>query len=635
MSRQHSLPSLAVLGLAAGLLAAVALPAIAQPEAGFGEVVDVNLINLDVFVTDRDGKPVHGLEAADFTVQLDGDRVKGIDFFDEVRAGSTAGAATSAVAPLATPPAAPASGVAKIPAEQPLRLALVVDNRNLRPANRNRILDELRSFLTPRLGPGFEVMVLTQDQSLNVRQTFSADPELFGRTLDAVAQLPPARFAREAERQAVLNSLQNVIRLLAEDSPAGQQFALAEAESAIRQVVVYADSARRDVVATVESLKQVVRALGSLDGRKALVYVSDGLPVRPGDSLATAVQDTLRDGRTVQTPDSGFGGGGRGVGVDGGDPGAGAGAGGSTPPTVASQVAHLRNELTPYDTTNVFLELTALANARRVTFYPVNGAGGEIAALGADSRSDVGQVSSPSTFLIADQQDLRDSLLLMADETGGQALASGTDVDGWLTKVEQDLQTFYSMGLSAPQLADGKVHKVKIKVKGRGREIRYRQSFLGRDPGNVQPDRTSAALLLGIEDNPMGLAVEVEGEQDRGDGTYQVAVLLRVPMAQLAFTPVGEEQQAQLQVFFSIAGADGRVTPVASLPLTIKVPADQLESARNQYYGARLPVVMAPGEQHFAIGVWDAAGGLGSYIASEVEVGAAGDAGEAGLDAGS
>ncbi|MCB1054198.1 MAG: VWA domain-containing protein [Acidobacteria bacterium] len=629
MSRT-SLRSLFATSCLAAVLAAGSLPATgeaapaetAAADRTFGSAVDVNVVNLDVFVTDRDGKPVTGLTPDDFTVQFDGDRVKAIEFFDEIQLPSvlaTPGAAAPAAA--GDPQAAPAA-----PASEPLRMVVVIDNRNILPANRNRILGELRSFITPRLGPGFEVMVLTQDQSLNVRQAFSPDAAAFGRTLDEVAELPPAHFEREAERQSVLNSLQNVIRLLAEGSTAGNELAVAETDSAMRQITVYADSARRDVAATVESLKQVVRALGSLPGRKALVYVSDGLPLRPGDSLATALQNTLRDGRTIQPAESGLGSG-RGGGQDDGGTDTPSLSSTSSGRSVASQAAHLRNELTPYDTTNLFLELTAWANARRVTFYPVNGAGGDIAALGADVRSDVGQVGTPSTFLVADQLDVRDSLRLMAEETGGRALVGGTDVDGWLGGVEQDLSSFYSMGFVAPKLADGKLHKVKIKVKGRGRDVRYRQSFVARGAEETQPDRTSAALLLGVEDNPHGIAVDVEGQSAREDGSYQVALLLRVPLAKVAFTPAGEKQKAVLKVCFSVAGADGRVTPVASLPLAIEVPADQLEAARGQYYGARLPVAMSAGEQRFAIGIWDAAGGLGSYITSQVEVGS--DAAEA------
>jgi len=50
--------------------AAPALPAGAQAAAGreFGERIEVNTINVEVHVTDRNGKPVTGLQRGDFTL---------------------------------------------------------------------------------------------------------------------------------------------------------------------------------------------------------------------------------------------------------------------------------------------------------------------------------------------------------------------------------------------------------------------------------------------------------------------------------------------------------------------------------------------------------------------------------------
>jgi len=74
-----------------GLLLALLLPAGragAQPEARPPRTtasVELSLFNLDVVVTDADGRPVHGLRAEDFEVTHGGRRVT-ITNFGEVRA---------------------------------------------------------------------------------------------------------------------------------------------------------------------------------------------------------------------------------------------------------------------------------------------------------------------------------------------------------------------------------------------------------------------------------------------------------------------------------------------------------------------------------------------------------------------
>ncbi len=48
----------------------------------FSEVVDVQLVNVEVWVSDRQGRPVVGLGPEDFEVREDGKPVT-VDFFSE------------------------------------------------------------------------------------------------------------------------------------------------------------------------------------------------------------------------------------------------------------------------------------------------------------------------------------------------------------------------------------------------------------------------------------------------------------------------------------------------------------------------------------------------------------------------
>ena len=59
---------LAVLAVLAVLSSA---PLAAQQPPAFGEVVEVNVVNVDVYVTDPDGQPVSGLDKRDFELYED------------------------------------------------------------------------------------------------------------------------------------------------------------------------------------------------------------------------------------------------------------------------------------------------------------------------------------------------------------------------------------------------------------------------------------------------------------------------------------------------------------------------------------------------------------------------------------
>src|SRR6266496_177631 len=84
---------------ALGLFALCALPLAAQApvrDDSFGEEIQVNVVNLDVFVSDKQGKPVAGLQAGDFTVTEDGKPVKITNFYTEKRGSASPAAAGGA-----------------------------------------------------------------------------------------------------------------------------------------------------------------------------------------------------------------------------------------------------------------------------------------------------------------------------------------------------------------------------------------------------------------------------------------------------------------------------------------------------------------------------------------------------------
>ena len=75
-------------------------------------------------------------------------------------------------------PGLPALDQVETPEDQRLRLVIYIDNFNIHPFNRNRVMRELRVFLTQKLSRGDSVMLVSYDRSLKVRRNFTADPDL-------------------------------------------------------------------------------------------------------------------------------------------------------------------------------------------------------------------------------------------------------------------------------------------------------------------------------------------------------------------------------------------------------------------------------------------------------------------------
>jgi hypothetical protein len=105
MSRR-SLPLLSTLLLAVlggSVLAAAQKPADPAPPTttGFGETIEVNVVNVEVFVTDKKGQRISGLTRDDFEILEDGRPAKITNFF-AVEGGKTLGESPDLLAPLPT-----------------------------------------------------------------------------------------------------------------------------------------------------------------------------------------------------------------------------------------------------------------------------------------------------------------------------------------------------------------------------------------------------------------------------------------------------------------------------------------------------------------------------------------------------
>jgi hypothetical protein len=124
----------AVIAVIAVLALALPPPAPAAAQGGesaaFGERIEVELVGVEVWVTDREGVPVQGLDADDFTVLHDGRPVT-VSHFSEVRSGAVV--APAAVAGDRAPAAA---GLPAPEAEAPGHLVLYFDQDRLGRARR-------------------------------------------------------------------------------------------------------------------------------------------------------------------------------------------------------------------------------------------------------------------------------------------------------------------------------------------------------------------------------------------------------------------------------------------------------------------------------------------------------------------
>ncbi len=134
----------------------------------------LTIANLVVYVTDKKGRAVTDLTKDDFEVYQDGDRKQITNFklyTDEIIRSEYG---EQSEIPLAEPTPAPGDSVPAGP--MPVHLVLYIDNQNLSPLDRNRVLSQSRDFVRSSLHPPARMMVVAYQRSFEVLQEFTSDP---------------------------------------------------------------------------------------------------------------------------------------------------------------------------------------------------------------------------------------------------------------------------------------------------------------------------------------------------------------------------------------------------------------------------------------------------------------------------
>lgn len=600
MKRLYS-PLLALglgLGLGVGLGFGTGALSAQSPEA-FGERVDVNVVNVEVYVTDRDGKPVSGLQRKDFEVLEDGKPMEIVNF-DAFSVQAVPGAAD---------PAAPAvSGQSASGTEAPAaatstpdgqHLAIFIDNVFLRPAHRSRALTQIRSFLSEALGPEDKVMVVTQDPGLHVRLPFTADRAALAAALTSIESLPSPGLQMDNDRKRALDLLMS-IREVNSAGPAGSP---CDPDIAI-PAHTYAEETRQEVLRSIGTLTLVVNSLAGIPGRKALLHVSDGLPLTPGEELFE-VLSTLCGG----------GGGTTGL-VDAYDAEANGDVGaykGSQAPLDALK----------YSTTNEFNALAAHANAQRVTFYPLQASGVQGSASADSSFGPNERLLQIPSVAFIQSTNLRSSLTLLASETGGRAIFDANVLGPELARIQQDFGTYYSLGYAPKHFGDSQQHRIEVKVKRPQTKVRHRQAYRDKPVMERTVDRTLTSLFYGTEDNPLEIGVELGDPTPAAEGQFKVPVRLRIPLFKVSFRDQSAEIVARLRLIVATGGMGGEASRVRQVEVPVRISRDKALVAMGKYYEYEVMMTLPAGEQKVAISVRDEGSGLTSYLVRTVDAGGA------------
>ncbi len=552
-----------------------------DPSALFIGRVDVSVVNVEVFVSDPDGNPVTGLSQEDFLLLKDGEPVEISNFYAAERPSRLEENLRALDVPARQQTGAEA---AFLPNDRQLNLVVYVDHANLRPHNRKRVLDDLRGFLTERAGQGDNVMLVGFSNSVQIEQPFTRDPTRILDALDRLGKAATRRQIDDLERRRILARVAEAAQDTVSRNPTSRPIdGIQTAYGSIRSYVL---ERRSELRLTTKALRDTLRSLAGLPGRKALIYVSDGLPARPGEELYQAMADLFSAG------------------------------GGTGEPVLDPTLEALRD-----DQGQLFNELIREANAQQVTFYPVDARGprGE-GRLSSEFGNQAGGPAGNVALAAVAEAGFQEPLIAMAVATGGRSILNTFAFESALGQTGRAFDSFYSLGFTLLEGGDGAFHTLDVVVRHPDYKVRHRTGFQDKPEIERVADRTLSSLFLEATDNPLGIGLSF-GNPAKKKGNYELPILIRIPFRELTLIPQGDQQQGRLQIFLAVRDEEGRVSSLHQQPYPLSLTRAQAQQAKDQDIGYSAQLAVRPGTATVAVGVWDELSGVKAFVQERVLVG--------------
>ena len=583
-----ALPAPSAAATAESATAAAAGPSVAS----FGETVDVNVVNVDVVVTTKDGTRIRDLEREDFRLFEDGEEVE-ISYFQ---------------GPPPVAADAPTEASAQETVTRPMSLIVFLDLFRLTPKQRRRSLDALKNGLAEQ-DERIRTMIITHDGKVDIPLTFTENKQAVLAAIAEIEAEKPRAF-HDPTRQALIEmadvreEIDNAYRIRDESQRmAAIRVAYSQRGAVEATLELIAGERMREIRELADSIERVSLALSGVEGRRAILYVGNRVNMAPGDMIYKEAAEIMADYRVDGQRVTGL--------------------------PERTRQSRLQGEASRLRLTKDFADLIRETSATGVAFYtlaPPN--------LDADltwrQKSTSSTQAGPSS---TENEGTKAAACAMAGETGGLCQVGGTDMERLLDETFEDFGAYYSLaytrerepgGESSRREASGRYHKVKVEVDRPGLELRYREGYLDRPREDAVKDRLIAALTFGEELDELGMQLAMAPQEPTDkEGMYLIPFEVRVSALRLALLPVAAsgKRQANARLMITTMDSQGRTTGVQEYPIRFEVSEERLATGQPLLYAHKVRLTLGAGEQKLAVGIWDDVGRVGSFTSRELEVG--------------
>ncbi len=555
--------------------------------------ISTDLIQIDVTVTDKNGKVVPGLGIGDFELFENGEKqtLTGAFFSTRSIGGATVSSSGNRPVGQGTLPASAEATVAMAPGDVRRTIAIVVDDFTMSFGSVYYARVALRRFVEKQMQPGDLVAIVKTSGSVGALQQFTSDKRVLLAAIDSIrwnpmtadvdALNPTGQTPQEVSERFTGES--NVVAQKAGNDSSGRLDNRKVHES-ITQVKArdFSDLKNANPVqegiyaqASLGTMRYIISGMNELPGRKVMMLFSDGFDI-----------------------------------------------GRNSAKTRSSEAAEILQDLADF------------ANRSSVVVYTYDTRGLKSMAIQAsDTTYEVidGHRSQKVQLRTDKFKAKQDGLAYLAKQTGGQALLDSNDLNGGIQRSLDEQSGYYLLAYvpSADNFdpAKRKFNKLEVKVTRPGLNVAYRSGFFSNTPAQEvaafagpQKDLTKA-LTSPFAANQIEVSTSSLFADDPTDGGY-LRSFVHIDAKSLTFADAPEGwKTATFNIAAAAFGNNGIPVEQKEAQYTIKAKGATLEAMMQKgfVYVLIMPIKTS-GVFQYRVAVRDTTSGKIGSAAQVIEV---------------
>ena len=495
--------------------------------------VDVQVVNVDVTVTDMDGKPVMNLTKDDFEIFEDGKPQKITNFyvFEGATPRETAGAGAAAAA---------AANKGEIPPEFRRKVLLLVDNNYIEVNERNIALNKIEQYVTSTFGA--EWSIATIGTRAEILQPFTTDSKLIRAAFERVRHQPSYADQHRISR-SILSEREQTMNEPLKEYDYSESVRFQAREQTFRNLMT--------MQATSRALTEMARAHSADVGKKYIILLTGGMERNTGFAAHE------RDRRDHELEE------------------------------LRTDIAKTIDEMVREANAASFT-VHIINAAHKGMPAPQADVENRSSGLNINNLFRGNGGNEP-----IDVSDVDSTPLSLALGTGGMYLPSGDIVES-VQRIDRQTANFYSLGYSPEHQGDHQYHRIKVSVKRRGLRVANRAGYfdLTAEDRLQEMLHTHAAVERNVGSLPVSIAV---GEPRDSEKDMVVPVTAGLSMDKVTLLPRDDNYVGRVHIYLSVFDEAGKNIGFHHQMQEVTLPLNQLASSMEKMFHYTIKVHLRKG----------------------------------------